>query len=330
MKGGVMREVASRPGQPIRQGLASPPVSSEKANAAIRSMLLGKQQNEYCILGGHLVCEAGNEALNSALGRDVGMVSYSSIGRAPCKPGGMGSSPIACNSLPAKYKYPDMKILLAFFFTFVMAVAAQARGTIVLVVDISNSLSPAELEVQYSSYTEVLRSIPYLEGINIEVVLFENEVHHVSSGSALAAAAVFDELPRSSTDERGITCLNQALQYVDLMLPTLPQPVVVDISGDGDANCDGYHPAGHHGPLHETLDRLANQGVIINTLFMIDETFDYEETIGVEEYMNFMLTPIQFYESLRRNNGFSITAEGIMHFEEALFRKLSLELAQLP
>jgi len=223
-----------------------------------------------------------------------------------------------------------MKILLAILLTFLMALAAQARGTIVLVVDISNSLSPAELEIQYSSYAEVLRSIPYLDGVNIEVVLFEENVHHVSSGSAQAAAAVFDELPRSSTDERGITCLNQALQYVDLMLPTLPQPVIVDISGDGDANCDGYHPSGHHGPLHATLDDLADQGVVVNTLFMIDETFDYEEAIGVEEYTEFMQLPTQFYESLRRNNGFSITAEGIMKFEEALFRKLSLELAQLP
>ncbi|SRR6056297_139459 len=80
---GRMRRVTTQPARPIRQGLASPPVSPEKANAAIRTMLLGKQQNKYCILGGHLVCEAGNEALNNALGRDVGMVSYSSIGRDP-------------------------------------------------------------------------------------------------------------------------------------------------------------------------------------------------------------------------------------------------------
>jgi len=76
---------------------------------------------------------------------------------------------------------------------------------------------------------------------------------------------------------------------------------------------DDVNQRGEYTNLHNTLDRLENSGVTVNTLYMITNN---------EE-------PISFYESLTRGNGFSIVAESIMHFELSLFEKLSLELVQL-
>lgn len=217
-----------------------------------------------------------------------------------------------------------MKTLIFSLLLLVFSSMAHANGTIVLVVDISNSLNEDDLETQFSSYTNVLRGIPYLEGVNVEVVLFENNPRHVSSGSHLAAAQIFEDLPRTSTDERGLTCLNQALLYVEIMMPDLPPPVVIDISGDGDANCDGYNN-GSYATLHSTLDRLEAAGATVNTLFMPPSAPPGGGIYAMTDFME----QIRFYGTLRRGDGFSIVAENLMAFEEALFRKLSREIAQL-
>lgn len=212
-----------------------------------------------------------------------------------------------------------MKIIYALLFYMLSALATTAQGTLVLIIDTSSSLSNTELDIQLSSYSTVLRRIPHLQAVNIEVILFNDEPEHVSSGSAIAAAQILDDYPRTNSNQRGLTCLNQALIYTEILIPDLPQPVIIDITGDGEANCDGRDGAGNPTILHTTLDRLADTGITINTLF-------FTEQLRLEDNYE---TPIGFYQSLTRNFGFSMAVTSLNDFEAALYNKIALEVALL-
>lgn len=210
-------------------------------------------------------------------------------------------------------------ILLILTLVFAPAVA-KAQGTLILLIDVSSSLNYEELEVQLDSYANVLTSIPYLRDINIEIILFDDDPVHLSSGDPIAGAGFLDEHPRTEPRHRGITCLNRALKYIEALIPTVPQPVVLDISGDGEANCeDDYIIGGDLQPVHDTLDRIAATGTIVNTLFYTDHS---------QPHVDFT-RPREFYESLTRNAGFSMDVYDIAEFELALYNKIALEIAAL-
>ena len=204
-----------------------------------------------------------------------------------------------------------MKLLATIALFFIMlSQPLSANGTIVLVVDTSSSMDAAELDLQYDGYSAALSQLAYLENVNIEVVLFNDDPVHIASGNRSNAITAFDNELRLGGEFRGLTCLANALIYVEAMLPTLPTPVIVDISGDGEANCDGYVA------VSESLDRLAAQGVRVNTLLVASDPMS-------------KFNPREVYQNMTRNNGFMIEANGFYDFENALFEKLTLEIAQL-
>lgn len=206
-----------------------------------------------------------------------------------------------------------MKIILLVFFCLLAPSVVHAQGTLVLLIDGSASLSLEDLDSQLDSYSNVLRSVPHLENIQIEAILFEDNSFHLASGNAFEVAAMMDAHERTPVRERGLTCLNLALEYVLTLIPELPQPVVLDISGDGESNCSEISR------IHELLDLIEDTGTIVNTLYYNNIEAVVPDRIGA----------ITFYQELTRNFGFSMTVSTIDNFETALRNKIVLEVADL-
>lgn len=206
-----------------------------------------------------------------------------------------------------------MKILFAILFFVLSSLPVTANGTLILLIDISASLGEEDMDYQLKSYADVLRNGEFLDGVNIEILLFSTEVTHLSSGDRRVGAAFLDSYPRSHPKDRGMTCMLDALRYTLMMIPELPQPVVLDIGGDGESNC------GTLNQLHSTLDSVAETGTIVNTLYYQNEEAHIPDQLG----------PIEFYKSLTRNFGFSMMVTSISEFSAALKQKIVLEVADL-
>ena len=194
--------------------------------------------------------------------------------------------------------------------------SAAATGTVILLADISSSISQENLNLQLDSYAAAMTSVGGLYSVHVEAIVFDNVPVLISSGTNVAAATAFAAHPRLSDMDRGSTCLADALLFVEARIPDLPQPVVLDISGDGEANCTNSDS------IPATLDRIAALGVQINTLFI--NSGDDQLMAGPD-----FLDPYSFYQTLTRNDGFTMLANGFMEFELSLFDKLTLELAFL-
>ncbi len=208
-----------------------------------------------------------------------------------------------------------MKNLLLSIAFSLFAATAHAAGTIVLMVDISSSINNEQMNLQIDSYALAMQTIPTLQYVDIEVVLFSSQPVHLVSGTSSDAAKAFTNYKILGPETRGTTCLNNALLYVEKILPNLKQPVVIDISGDGEANCSNDHQ------LNQTLDRIADTGAKINTLYIENtSTTSGDRSVG---------NPYLFYQQLVRNDGFTIQAAGFEDFEIALYEKLILEIGML-
>lgn len=211
-------------------------------------------------------------------------------------------------------------IFLSFLLFFASPVLA-VQGTLVLVVDLSASISDENVELQMESYAKAMEWITPMEYMNIEAIIFGKKIYHISSGSRHNAAYAFRNPP---TIDRSSTCLHQALMHVESIFDTLPQPVIIDISGDGEENCDlsAY--------THELLDRLEAKGAIVNTLMIpankenmmiyMDESTFNKKQVDLKRY----------YESLTRGKGsFFMYIENFYDFEEAIINKIVKEIALL-
>lgn len=207
-----------------------------------------------------------------------------------------------------------MKKILIALVLWMHTSIAYAMGTIILLVDVSSSINNEQMALQINSYAKSMLSIPTLRYVQVEVVTFATDPVHISSGNYEEAAAAFASYTIFPYEERGTTCLANALDYIESILPTLPPPVILDISGDGQANC------GEEERIPLILNRMAVSGLRVNTLYINNP----ENILGPDQS-----DPRAFYQSLTRNNGFSIEARGFQDFELALWEKLILELSML-
>lgn len=211
-----------------------------------------------------------------------------------------------------------MKKLVAALFISLWATVSWAQGTVILLVDVSTSIDKEDFELQLDSYAQAMTEVYGMRLVNVEAILFASETRHISSGTNITAAAAFNNADRSRSPSTGATCLYEALVYVEALIPSVPKPVVLDISGDGEANCANADN------VPAVIDRIAAQGVQINTLYIDTGAVSVQNSInGVQDFAD----AYAYYQSLTRNGGFSMMAEGFQDFELALFEKLSLELA---
>lgn len=211
------------------------------------------------------------------------------------------------------------KLLLSLFLLLIPFPANAVQGTLVLLVDLSASISKENVDLQMESYATAMEWITPLEYMNIESIVYGKKVYHISSGSRQNAARAFRI---NQSIDRSSTCLHQALVYVESIFDTLPQPVIIDISGDGEENCDlsDY--------THELLDRLESKGAIINTL-MIPPNRETMLIYMNESTFNKKQTDLRlYYNSLIRGQGaFFMYIENFYDFEEAIIRKIVKEIA---
>jgi len=215
-----------------------------------------------------------------------------------------------------------LKITLATLLLFGSFTELKAKGSLVLLVDLSASISQTNVDLQLESYATAMEWVTPLEQLNIEVIVFGREYQHISSGTRQDAAAAFRsdfELDRSST------CLYDTLSYVRDIYYTLPQPVIIDISGDGEENCNTNFQE-----TYDLLDSLQSMGAKVNTLMIPVNThiWDFlknEETLKTKK--NELRT---YYENLIRGEGsFFMYIENFYDFEEAIIRKIVREISFL-
>lgn len=208
-------------------------------------------------------------------------------------------------------------MIAALFFA---ASPAMSNGTLVLLVDMSQSISEEDVNLQLESYAAAMEWITPLEHINIEVILFAKEYKHISSGSRDAAAYAFRN---PGSIDRSSTCLHEALVYVNSIYELLPKPVIIDISGDGEDNCgiDEY-------AIHRVLDDLEQKGATINTLMIPVGDGVFRFLSDPSEVQNKKNELQHFFSSLTRGpDSFFMYIENFYDFEEAIIKKIVKEIS---
>lgn len=204
---------------------------------------------------------------------------------------------------------------------------------LVLAVDVSLSMSPAELEIQRDGYAAALTDKAVLDAIasgaygRIAITYFEwagTTSHQLvvpwttiaSREDAERVVARFTAYPPASARR---TSISSALEFGSDLLAESPfksAKRVIDISGDG--------PNNQGAPVTEVRDHLVEQGVVINGLPLMTNggyTSSYDVADLDAYYSNCVIGG---------PGAFMIPVNAWEQFPEAIRRKLVLELASLP
>lgn len=204
---------------------------------------------------------------------------------------------------------------------------------LVLAVDVSLSMSPAELDIQRKGYAAALTDPKVLEAIEggaygrIAVTYFEwagNAMQKVivpwtvvaSAADAEAVAAQLQAMPPASARR---TSISGALEFAaDLMAesPFESQKRVIDISGDG--------PNNQGAPVTGARDAVVAQGIVINGLPLMTNggRMSVFDVANLDRY---------YADCVVGGPGsFTVPVTDWAQFPEAIRRKLVLELAGGP
>jgi hypothetical protein len=197
-----------------------------------------------------------------------------------------------------------------------LSAAAQA-GSLFLLVDMSNSIDGLGMRYQMESYANVLPFVAGLGNYDIHVMAFSGGYDHpVRGGTVQEATAYFEDWAGiRPVGPAGGTCLHGVLQRIIDIYHTLPQPVVIDITGDGTHNCVEPIWRSYRGHATYLLNTLEEMGAQVNVLYIGD---GLPHEVGYTEF-----------SSMRRGGGFAMLATNLYDFELALFDKLTLEVAHL-
>lgn len=205
---------------------------------------------------------------------------------------------------------------LSLGLVFLFSPKTHASGTLILLVDMSDSIDPNELEYQMNSYVSVLSSLYGLSSFRYEIITFAgNYSHVVQNGSIDDALTFFNDYQRPGGDA---TCLGGPFHLILDLIDELPEPIIIDITGDGPHNCQNIQGRTDNitlKNLHLLIDEIYIRNVIINTLYIGQET-----NFNVDHYR-------EFSEMMR--GGFALNANSFLNFEYALFEKLAREIAML-
>jgi len=218
-------------------------------------------------------------------------------------------------------------ILLATMLIF-MATPVAAKGTLALLIDMSNSVNHEEMALQIGAYEQALSEMIWLDDTRFEVITYATEIEHrVKNGTRADAIKFFSNFQERTDRPPGqITCIYKAAKQIEAIYSSLPKPVIVDITGDGGDNCgdesrmvDGFPDVKKREHPSDIFDRIAatDWSFRVNTLFIGDP----ERSFNVhEEFIDF---------SMSETNGFSMSVRNFYDFEYALFEKLILETSFL-
>jgi hypothetical protein len=206
-----------------------------------------------------------------------------------------------------------MKSFLTAVFFAMWSTFAYAQGTVILLVDVSSSINEEQMVLQIDSYSNALNGVAAIRSKDVVAITFSATPKIISNGDYLDAQNAFQNYNILPAELRGHTCLSGALRLIEEIAPSLQQPVVLDISGDGEANCEGSPD------IQNILDGLLdNHGFQINTLFIRNDILSGSEREILSQV---------FYQSMVRGGGFSMVVESFFDFEVSLFEKLQFELS---
>lgn len=202
-------------------------------------------------------------------------------------------------------------------FGSIATAQVQPGGSLVFVVDVSGSIDDKQMVLQMEGYSKALEFFPYLSDVYVETIVFESQSNVVASGHVDLSKKFFstftmdvwspDGAPRNDMRPnygRGDTCLYKALQYIYDNFEKYPKPVVIDISLDGEDNCD---PVMARSLSHA----LYNLGAEINTVFIGDHN------VRSEEFVNNI------------THGKKFEAKTFFELEDTLYQKIQMEISFL-
>lgn len=204
---------------------------------------------------------------------------------------------------------------------------------LVLAVDVSLSMSPAELEIQRRGYAAALTDASVLQAIadgaygKVAVTYFEwagTSSHHVvvpwtTIAGPADAARVAEQLTAAVPNSARRTSISAALEFAgDLLAESSFHGTkrVVDISGDG--------PNNQGAPVETARDALISQGITINGLPLMTTggTISPYDVADLDKYYSDCV--------IGGPGAFMVPVNDWTQFPEAIRRKLVLELADAP
>ena len=170
------------------------------------------------------------------------------------------------------------------------AAPEMADASLVLAVDVSNSVTPNRYGMQMEGIAAALSdpdvrramlSGPH-KAIFLTLVERANGIHVTVPWMLITGEAQIDRFaldvqlaPRTGD---GLTCVATMLQFVrEDVLPRLPAPatrIVIDVSGDGRDDCGGAIPRSDADPASQPVllmrDDLAEEGITINGMPILE------------------------------------------------------------
>lgn len=194
---------------------------------------------------------------------------------------------------------------------FILFTTQLSAGTLLLLVDFSQSIELKDKQFQLNSYQKALTDpylLPSLQNTYIEVILFSDGSQIIASGSGEKLSTELLEFTLKNVKIYSTTtCLANALIKIHKRLEEFIKPVVIDVSGDGQDNCS------HIDDLANVRNQLEESGVIINTLPIV--TVENPEMI------------IWYETNVQTHSGFTIPVTSYDSFYESLFEKLMSEIS---
>jgi hypothetical protein len=204
---------------------------------------------------------------------------------------------------------------------FLLSTTLAKANTLVLVLDMSGSVTPQMQQLQIDSYAATLYDIRGLLGSTyIEVIGFGSRPELFASGRVLDVVEQlqnFKGIDESDRDDPfaliwqsfdSATCIGLVFDYIIQRYPSYTGKVMIDFSADGKDNC-GVPPV----QVQTKANILTSFGATINVLPI---PFDGEPDI-VSYLETYVMSP----------DGFSIVFDGTLSIEEAIYNKVSLEVS---
>lgn len=230
--------------------------------------------------------------------------------------------------------------------SFANAVGGEEVDTALIVaIDVSNSVDEQRYKLQMEGIAQALEDPGVIQaivggakrGILFSLVTWSDQptvglpwTHIASEADAKAAARKVRGLKRRGGE---FTCMSRMMRVVsDKIVPQIPAKaakVVLDISGDGQDNCNSSEP------VQKVRDELVSYGVTVNGLPILDAEGPEMVTPGAPSTQSYLpnhqnVNPLErwFTENVKGGPGsFVLPANGYADFGRAIRQKFVLEVS---
>jgi len=221
----------------------------------------------------------------------------------------------------------------------------EVDTALIVAIDVSNSVDEQRYKLQMEGIAQALEDPGVIQaivggakgGILFSLVTWSDQptiglpwTHIANEADAKAAAQKVRGLKRRGGE---FTCMSRMMRVVsDKIVPQIPAKaakVVLDISGDGQDNCNSAEP------VHKVRDELVSYGVTVNGLPILDAEGPEMVTPGAPSVQSYLPTrqnvnPLEkwFSENVKGGPGsFVLPANGYADFGRAIRQKFVLEVS---